>query len=118
MILFRRSDNRHPYRYTYIAEKNGTPAGILVLYYEADATELDLNLSSWLNEKKAVKITVDREAHVDEWYIDTVCVHSDFRGSGIGTALLTYAEHIAAEHGGRKLSAECGNKKRSYDRPI
>ncbi|OKL35254.1 GNAT family N-acetyltransferase [Domibacillus mangrovi] len=120
MKLFIRSDNRHSYRYTYIAEKNGTPAGILVLYYGAEAVELDLNLSSWLNEKKAVRVSLDREAHLDEWYIDTVCVHPDFRGSGIGTALLTYAEHTAAEHGDSKLSLNVETKKeaaiRLYER--
>ncbi|MGG3451966.1 GNAT family N-acetyltransferase [Domibacillus aminovorans] len=120
MKLFIRSDNRHSYRYTYIAEQSGTPAGILVLYFGTDAIELDLNLSSWLNEKKGIRITLDREAHLDEWYIDTVCVHPDFRGSGIGTALLTYAEYIAAEHGGSKLSLNVETKKeaaiRLYER--
>lgn len=90
-----------------------------MLYYGADASDVDLNLSSWLNKKKGARIFLDREAHLDEWYIDTICVHFDFRGTGIGIVLLTHEEHIAADRGGIKLSLNVETKKkpvRLYER--
>lgn len=94
---------RHSYRYSHIAEKDGEVAGILVLYFGADALELDQNLQAALLEK-GYHLPIEPEAHPDEWYIDTVSVNPDFQGQGIGTKLLQYAESQVLEAADSKLS--------------
>lgn len=97
------NNTRHSYRYTHIAERDGEVAGVLVLYFGADALELDQNLQAALL-KKGYRLPIEPEAYSDEWYIDTVSVNPGFQGQGIGTKLLEYAEKKAIEAGGSKLS--------------
>lgn len=47
---------------------------------------------------------IEPEAHLDEWYIDTVSVDSAYQGKGIGSKIFEYAEEIVASTGGGKLS--------------
>ncbi|WP_342508010.1 GNAT family N-acetyltransferase [Sporosarcina sp. FSL K6-2383] len=111
--LFKRNDNRHSYLYTYIAELNGTVAGIMVLYPGKDAPALDRNLSDWLAKKGATNTEVDAESLADELYIDTVCIDPEFRGKGIGSQLFTYAEEVAQQKDIKKLSLNVEVEKES-----
>ncbi|MET1030485.1 GNAT family N-acetyltransferase [Domibacillus tundrae] len=115
LTLFKQETNRHSYLYTWIAEQKGVPAGILVLYDGQKGEELDAILSSWLQKNGAPISFLDKEAHSDEWYIDTICVHPDFRGQGIGTILLDHAEKTAKQHGAQKLALNVEiEKKRAH----
>ncbi len=102
--LFQRTDNRHSYLYTYIAEVNGSIAGALVFYSAAQAQLLDANLEKYLSEKVGQPIKIDPETLPGEWYIDTVVVDASYRGQGIGTRLIKFAEKLTREFGGEKLS--------------
>lgn len=118
--LFKRDDNRHSYLYTFVAELNGEIAGIMVLYSGEAAPMLDRNLSAWLLAKGATNVEVDAESLPDELYIDTVCIDTKFRGRGIGTQLLNYAEEVAKQTGIKKLSLNVETQKepaiRLYER--
>ncbi|RUL47798.1 MULTISPECIES: GNAT family N-acetyltransferase [Lysinibacillus] len=105
-VLFKRTDNRHSYLNTYVAEDDQTKdiLGIIVLYSGKDAAKLDNSLQQWLINKNASIITIDVEAHPDEFYVDTICVHEKARGEGLGTKLLAFAETIALKNGFTKLS--------------
>ena len=102
--LFTRTDNRHSYLNTYIAEMNGQVAGVLVFYTAEQAITLDANLEAYLSNKKGTTVTIDPEAAPGEWYIDTVVVDPAYRGHGIGTKLLSYAEQLVKNSGGGKLA--------------
>ncbi|MCK1999301.1 GNAT family N-acetyltransferase [Psychrobacillus psychrodurans] len=102
--LFTRTDNRHSYLNTYIAEMNGHVAGVLVFYTAEQAIILDANLEAYLSNKKGTAVTIDPETAPGEWYIDTVVVDPTYRGHGIGTKLLSYAEQLVKDSGGGKLS--------------
>lgn len=102
--LFTRTDNRHSYLNTYIAELNGHVAGVLVFYNSEQAISLDANLEAYLSNKKGATVTIDPETAPGEWYIDTVVVNPAYRGHGIGTKLLSYAEHLVKSSGGGKLA--------------
>ena len=104
IALFKREDNRHSYLTTVVAERDGLVAGVMVLYSGKRAIELDMNLVNWLCQKTGENIVIPPEAHSDEYYIDTVSVHSKFRGQGIGTKLLIHAEKVAQKAGFSKLS--------------
>jgi len=102
--LFNRKDNRHSFLTTVVAERDGVVAGVMVLYSGERAIELDRNLVNWLRSKTGENIVIPPEARLDEYYIDTVSVHPDFRGQGIGSRLLNHAEKIAQEAGFEKLT--------------
>jgi ribosomal protein S18 acetylase RimI-like enzyme len=46
---------------------------------------------------------IEREAHEDEYYLDSVAVHSEYQGRGIGTELLRWFERTAVESGHHKI---------------
>lgn len=102
--LFIRTDNRHSYLNTYIAEMNGHVAGVLVFYTAEQAVVLDANLEEYLSAKKGTIVKIDVETLPGEWYIDTVVVDPTYRGQGIGTKLLNFAEGLVKDSGGGKLS--------------
>ena len=109
--LFTRTDNRHSYKNTYIAEINGGVAGIMVVYGGDEAPLLDKNLETWLAAKGARVQTIEVEAREDEFYIDTICTAKQYRGHGVGTTLLQYADHIAKEKGYQKVSLSVEKQK-------
>lgn len=104
--LFIRADNRHSYLNTYVAVDQHSKfiLGTLVVYSGQDALEMDHNLSEWLTNKQAPTNRIDQEAHEDEYYIDTICVHPNARGKGVGTMLLSFAEQVARDKNFCKLS--------------
>ncbi|MGG0656122.1 N-acetyltransferase family protein [Rummeliibacillus pycnus] len=103
-VLFKRTDNRHSYKNTYVAEIAGEVAGIMVVYGGDQAPTLDNNLEKWLTAKGATIQSIEVEARTDEFYIDTICTAQQFRGQGVGTVLLKYADIVAKEKGYHKVS--------------
>ncbi|MDI7743102.1 GNAT family N-acetyltransferase [Lysinibacillus fusiformis] len=112
-VLFRRTDNRHSYLHTYVAECEVTKdiLGILVVYNGQEGAQLDAGLQRWLEQKNAPVTTIDAEAYADEYYVDTVCVHQIARGLGIGTALLHFAEEVARKQGFTKIALNVETQK-------
>lgn len=102
--LFEGEDNRNSHLNTYVAEYNGKVAGMMIIYGGDEAVTLDANLEKWLAAKNAPIQTIELEARSDEYYIDTICVNPAFRGQGIGTLLLNYAEVLCKEKEYKKLS--------------
>ncbi|WP_313894340.1 GNAT family N-acetyltransferase [Psychrobacillus sp.] len=109
--LFTRTDNRHSYLYTYIAEMEGKVAGVLVFYSAEQVITLDANLEDYLSAKKGTTVKIDSETLPGEWYIDTVVVDPTYRGHGIGTKLLTFSEQLVAGFGGGSLSLNVETEK-------
>ncbi|HSP23527.1 MAG TPA: GNAT family N-acetyltransferase [Planococcus sp. (in: firmicutes)] len=110
--MVRGKNTRHSHRFTHIAEFRNTVAGVLVLYHGSEAEALDRFLYDELR-KSGHERTIEREAHLDEWYIDTVSVDGAFQGQGIGTALLRHAEKVVSAKGGGKLSLNVDTEKRA-----
>lgn len=92
------TDNRHSYLNTFVALDDEKVMGIVVLYDGKNGKKLDAKLSEKLS------YNIEFEAHDDEYYIDTLCVHADARGQGIGTQLLQFAEQQGHQLGFHKLS--------------
>ena len=119
-ILFTREDNRHSYLHTFVAVADEKIVGILVYYHGEEAKILGANLMQWLSTKNAATTLIDKEAHEDEYYVDTICVTPEARGKGIGSLLLQFAIDQTKERGGHKLSLNVETKKeqaiRLYER--
>lgn len=101
--MIRGKNTRHSHRFTWVAELGGNVAGALVLYHGSAARELDQFLIDLLKTEGHER-TIEPEAHLDEWYIDTVSVSPACQGQKIGTKLLAYADELVHEAGGGKLS--------------
>ncbi|MBS7344128.1 MAG: GNAT family N-acetyltransferase [Caryophanon sp.] len=101
--LIKGTNSRHSYEHTYVAVENGQVIGIAVLYDGKIGASLDRQLEQWL-AAQGRPVSIDVEAHEDEFYIDTICVHADGRGKGIGTLLLQFAEQEAKRRGFTKIS--------------
>lgn len=95
--------NRHSYLNTFVAEQQNEIVGIVVLYDGRLGYNLDRQLELQLS-KRGIQTTLDVEAHMDEYYIDTICVSEKARGLGIGTRLLHFAEQKGRELGYEKIS--------------
>ena len=95
--------NRHSHLNTYVAVQQNKVLGIVVLYNGKQGYQLDRQLEEQLADK-GIHVTLDVEAHDDEYYIDTICVSKEARGLGIGTKLLQFAEVRAKELGHDKIS--------------
>lgn len=84
-----------------VAEVDGATAGGLNCYlipasYEAgDAARLPVNFTPMLELEAVARGT---------WYVQVASVFPEFRGMGIGTALLTRAEALAREAGAGRMS--------------
>ena len=106
-MLVEDEHNRHSYLNTFVALNDSAKhevLGIVVLYDGKKGDELDRKLEKALFDEYGHTISIDVEAHHDEYYIDTLCVSPDARGLGIGTALLAFAEEQAVTLGFSKLS--------------
>lgn len=95
--------NRHSYLNTFVAVQNDDILGIVVLYDGKQGNILDRQLEKQLAAQN-IHVTLDVEAHDDEYYIDTICVAKNARGLGIGTKLLQFAETYGRELGYNKIS--------------
>lgn len=97
--------NRLSYRNTLVAEQDGIVAGIAITYDGKDASILDKPIINHLQKKNGNGIVIlDKEADEEDYYIDTVCVQPNFRGRGIGSALLKEVEKRALHSGIHSLS--------------
>ncbi len=107
--MIQSENNRHTYRHTFVAEDDDL-LGIIVLYDGKQGRQLD---RLWVEElhRKGHSISIDPEAHLAEYYIDTVCVTPQARGKGIGTALLQFAEQQARKLGYKQLSLNVEQQK-------
>lgn len=97
--------NRLSYRYAWILELEGIPAGILVSYPGVDVIRLDLGtglfLASWFSLPSLARLAwramsiPGKEALPGEYYLSNVSVLPGFQGRGLGSRLLAFAEEQA-----------------------
>lgn len=81
--LLRDGFGKNPFYFCLIAEFDGSPAGFALYFY---------NYSTWLGRPGL--------------YLEDLFVHPEFRGAGIGRALLQRVAAIAVEQGCQRLQWE------------
>lgn len=109
--LITQEDNRHSYLNTFVAANDDEILGIAVLYDGKTGNALDRQLEKTTFEKYGTEIKIDVEAYDEEFYIDTVCIDKAYRGKGIGTALLSFAEEEGKRRGYKLLSLNVEEQK-------
>lgn len=101
--FFQKENNRLSYQNVLVADVLGMVAGMVLTYPGEGALQLDAPIIEHLREKGKESL-LDKEADEGDFYIDTLCVHSKFRGYGIGTALIMEAEKLALQKGYQRVS--------------
>ncbi|MGH0585449.1 GNAT family N-acetyltransferase [Bacillus mycoides] len=102
---FVKENNRLSYENCLVAEQGGKVVGVIVVYHGSDAKQLDAPIIHYLRElHEDESITLEKEAELDEYYIDTLSVSSMYSGRGIGSKLIDAAELHATEKGHEKIA--------------
>ncbi|KAA0766980.1 GNAT family N-acetyltransferase [Bacillus sp. SH5-2] len=102
---FVQENNRLSYENCLVAEQDGKVVGVIVVYHGSDAEQLDAPIIRHLRElHEDESIILEKEAELDEYYIDTLSVSNMYSGRGIGSKLIDAAELHAAEKGHEKIA--------------
>ncbi|WP_185148023.1 GNAT family N-acetyltransferase [Peribacillus simplex] len=115
--LFRKSGNRISYENTFVSEHDGQVSGLIIAYHGKDAESLDKPIVKRLRTKmKDPSVTLDKEAEMKDFYLDTLCVDPNFQGKGIGSALIQYVEGYAKQKGYPRVSLVVENENEGANR--
>lgn len=102
---FSKERNRLSYENCFVYIQDGVAVGVIVAYHGSEATSLDAPIVHYLRElHKDESITLEKEAELDEYYIDTLSVSSAYGGKGIGSQLIEAAEIHATEKEHEKIA--------------
>jgi ribosomal protein S18 acetylase RimI-like enzyme len=103
--FFVQSGNRFSHKNALVAERDGRVVGITLCYHGSQSIALDRPLTQQLmtrTKNPAAVVTV--ETAPDEFYLDTLSVHTEYQRQGIGRELMQAFEQCAVEQGYRKLA--------------
>lgn len=99
-LLVRQEGNQYSFENTWIAEEDKQVAGSISVYDGAKLQQLRQPVLSLLVEKYQRKVSPENETEPGEFYIDTIAVHPDHRGKGLGTMLLRFViDHFVYQKG-------------------
>lgn len=102
--FFCQEQNRLSFENITVLEREGRVAAFLLAYHGSKAEALDKPLKARLAAKGKSAAAIVPEAGADEYYLDSLAVHPDFQGQGLGTQLLQEFEEQAVRAGHRTLS--------------
>jgi ribosomal protein S18 acetylase RimI-like enzyme len=112
-----RDEGSFSYRNVHILEDMGNVMGMLIGFPIDDPYDM----GDMENTPEAFRPLVELEAQVPgSWYVNVLAVHAEFRGQGLGSRLLGYAEYVANQtrNGTMSIIFESRNLKayRLYER--
>ncbi|MBR4854382.1 MAG: GNAT family N-acetyltransferase [Alistipes sp.] len=109
--IARREATQYSWQYALVAEVDGVVAGAIVGYDGARLSELREGTFAVLSECTGCVPVVADETEVGEYYLDSVGVLPEFRGCGVGQALVAaFCDRAFAEgHERVGLIVDCEN---------
>ncbi|WP_088810549.1 MULTISPECIES: GNAT family N-acetyltransferase [Listeria] len=116
-------DYRYGFNHLHVYDDNGVIAGVVAGYPSEKEPFID-HVWSELAKKHGLMdqsaVFKEKETFSGEWYLDSIVTREDYRGKGIGTALLNELPHFAKADGERKIGLNCDKAnpaaKRLYER--
>jgi ribosomal protein S18 acetylase RimI-like enzyme len=91
MLFFVKNvNNQYSYQNCWVAEDNNKVIGAVNVYNGASLSELRQPVIDYLRNKFGKELKVENETQPGEFYIDTIGVHPNEQGRGIGTKLLQF----------------------------
>lgn len=97
------TDNQYSFENTWIKVEGETVIGSLTAYEGSDLQRLRIPVLSLLLDKYGREISPEEETQTGEVYIDTIAVHSEYQGRGIGTELLGFVIEELVTQSGKTL---------------
>lgn len=101
--LAARTDAQYSYCNALVAEVDGIAAGAIVGYDGARLYELREPLIALIREREGRELEIENETSAGEFYIDSLAVLPQFRGCGVGRALLSAAAERAFAAGHERM---------------
>lgn len=101
--LAARDDAQYSYNNAIVAEVDSKPAGALIGYDGARLHELRRPLCELLEKRMQGSLDIEEETSAGEYYADSLAVLPEYRGCGVGHALLAEACRRAFELGFDKV---------------
>lgn len=99
-LLVRQEGNQYSFENTWVAEEDSQVVGSITVYDGAKLQQLRQPILNLLSENYKRKVSPENETEPGEFYIDTIAVHPDHRGKGLGTMLLRFAiDHFVYQQG-------------------
>jgi ribosomal protein S18 acetylase RimI-like enzyme len=89
-LLVRQEGNQYSFENTWVAEENKQLVGSITVYEGAKLQQLRQPVVSLLAEKYKREVAPEDETEPGEFYIDTIAVHRNHQGKGLGTQLLKF----------------------------
>lgn len=90
-LLVRQEGNQYSFENTWVAEVDKQLAGSITVYPGAKLQQLRQPVLSLLAQKYNREVSPENETGPGEFYIDTLAVHPNHQGKGLGTQLLKFA---------------------------
>ncbi len=116
-------DYRYGFNHLYVYEDNGVIGGALAGYPGEKEPFIDDAWSALAKKHDLIDqsaVFKEKETFSGEWYLDSIVTKQDYRGKGIGTALLNELPRFARADGKRKIGLNCDKAnpaaKRLYER--
>lgn len=97
--FFAQRGNRLSYENAVIAMDKDMPVGLALFYHGSQTETLDRPFVEHVERVTGQTPQIVKEARDDEFYLDTVVVRWDYRGKGIGKALLKAFERESERRG-------------------
>lgn len=121
IFFFQQENNQYSYQNTLVYEENDQILGSLNAYDGAKLAELRRNFLSYLKENyKVTNFHPEAETQEGEFYFDTISVHPDAQGKGIGKALIkagiNWAKRLGQQQIGLLVEKENLKAKELYEK--
>ncbi|NEW65663.1 GNAT family N-acetyltransferase [Carnobacteriaceae bacterium zg-84] len=110
------------YKNAWVYEKENQIIGVLYGYAGQDERQFDEHFHTFIDAHfphlNIRQYESNRESHDNEWYLDSLVVHSNYRGQGIASAFFDVLKDIVAPYQRVGLNCEQDNlqAKKLYER--
>ncbi|WP_283679766.1 GNAT family N-acetyltransferase [Lentilactobacillus sp. Marseille-Q4993] len=107
---------------TVVAEADGQVIGVLFGYPSENEDAINKVLYDISKKSADFKqpFEAESETNFDEWYLDSIAVHPDYQGHGVGSKLLDHVSELAMNDGkgvvGLNVDFENPNAQKLYER--
>jgi ribosomal protein S18 acetylase RimI-like enzyme len=102
---FQQTRNRFSYQQVLVKEVEDQVVGAMITYHGSEVEKLDRPINAYIRRvRNEPAYTLEREAELDEFYIDALGVSPAFSGRGYATALIRAAEERAQERHSPKIA--------------
>lgn len=99
-LLVQQEGNQYSFENTWVAEEDSQVVGSITVYDGTKLQQLRQPVLCLLSENYNRKICPENETEPGEFYIDTIAVHPDHQGKGLGTMLLRFViDHFVYQKG-------------------